>query len=143
MDKIITDPIFLHQKCRETTHEEILDLQLELRIRLALKLAWTTGLGLAAIQIGVPVRFAWYMYEGKSGQLVNPVIIGAWGSDIRKEGCLSIPGKWLNIERPWTISYIGGARKRKKRKISGMLARLIQHEIDHMEGILVTEKATE
>ena len=140
MDKIITDPIFLKQKCRETTHAEILDLQLELRIRLALKLAWTTGLGLAAIQIGVPVRFAWYMYEGKCGILVNPVIIGAWGSDIRKEGCLSIPGKWLQIDRPWTIKYETGAKKRKQRTISGILARLICHEVDHMEGILITDK---
>ena len=137
MDLIITDRTILHQISKETTQKEVDELNLISRLREANKGAWTIGAGLASIQIGIPVRFAWYIVNGKEGVLLNPIINKKWGSDIAKEGCLSIPNKYTEKERAWTIEYITNG---KKKKANGFLARLIQHEIDHMNGILVDEK---
>ena len=135
--QIITDIKKLRQVSRETTAQEVSDLNLVHCLREANKKAWTNGAGLAAIQIGIPVRFSWYVVNGREQTLLNPVILNKWGSDIQKEGCLSIPNTWRNVDRAWTIEYLN---RGKKRKVSGFEARLIQHEIDHMDGILIIDK---
>ena len=137
-DKIITDVKKLRINSKETTSKEVQDLNLISRLIKANKTAWTNGAGLAAIQIGVPLRFAWYVYEGKEGTLLNPVIVERFGSEVGKEGCLSIPNKWFDVERAYAITYLTNG---KKKRASGFLARLVQHEIDHMDGILVIDKA--
>ena len=108
MDKIVTKRRILSQISAETTLQEIEELDLLRRLRAANKTAWTKGSGLAAIQIGIPVRFAWYNHNGREGQLINPVITQRWGSDTAQEGCLSIPNKWMWVERSWTIEYETG-----------------------------------
>lgn len=135
---IVIDRDILHQISRETTSKEVEVLGLIRHLREANKTAWTEGCGLAAIQIGFHLRFAWFLdAKGKERNLLNPVIVNRWGLDIQKEGCLSIPNKFSKVSRAWTIEYITNGRKKK---VSGFEARLIQHEIDHMDGILNDEK---
>jgi len=128
----------LRKISRETSTQEVADLLLIDRLRAQNKAAWTDGCGLAAIQIGVPLRFAWYKCNGKEGVLLNPKILKTWGSSVEREGCLSIPNKYVMVDRAVTIEYLNNG---KKKKANGFLARLIQHEIDHMCGILNIDKA--
>jgi peptide deformylase len=143
MDKIITDPKILHQVSRDTTPEEVKSLNLQARLREAMKDAWCPGLGLAAIQIGIPLRYAWYRVpkeysmEFTEMELINPVIIS---TDRRfeypAEGCLSIPNTRVKTPRYLDIVIgMGGPHFAATR----LEAVLIQHEIMHMDGILITD----
>jgi len=140
-EAIVTDIKKLRVVSEDTTQEEVDGLNLVSRLIKANSTAWSKGCGLAAIQIGIPLRFAWLRYNGKDHILLNPEIVKEWGEHIEKEGCLSIPDKHTNVKRAWTIEYISGGIKRKKRKVSGYLARIIQHEIDHMNGTLNIDKS--
>jgi peptide deformylase len=137
MKEIVTDKKTLHQISLITTHEEVERLGLVKQLREANKTAWTKGAGLAAIQIGIPLRFSWYVLPNKKEYtLLNPVIIEKWGSDTKSEGCLSIPNYYQEVTRGWTIKYSNNG---KIKTISGFEARIIQHEIDHMDGKLITD----
>jgi len=105
------------------------------------------GVGLAAVQVGVPLRIAAIDIpntEKESLILVNPQIV--WQCDETQtdsEGCLSIPDIRANVVRAMTINVKGFSEKGEPiflEKVSGFLARIIQHEIDHMDGILFTDK---
>ena len=133
MPEIITDEKILHQVSRNTSWEEVGQLQLVQRIKEALPLAWTKGCGLAAIQIGAPLSFAWFIFNGKEECLLNPVIITRIGYHKDIEGCLSIPNKRTEKMRAYEIEYMSDG---KKKRAKGLKARIIQHEIDHMNGIL-------
>jgi peptide deformylase len=103
------------------------------------------GAGLAAPQIGVSLRVC--VVKGDENQhygLVNPVIIKAEGSQIGYEGCLSIPGWVGEVERYETVVVKGLNRRGKEVRIkaSGFTARAFQHEIDHLDGILFTDRLT-
>jgi len=135
--RIITDRAILLQISVKTTVEEVERLDLVKKMREAILSAWVRGSGLAAIQIGIPLRFGWFEIEGKEGILLNPVIIAKYGISITREGCLSIPKVWIEKERAYEIEYLTNGKKKKAR---GFKARLIQHEIDHMNGILMTDK---
>lgn len=137
---IIIDKKILRQTSRKTNQVEIDKLGLVKKLQEANKTAWTNGAGLAAIQIGIPLRFAWYRIEDREGVLLNPIIIKEFGKKVAEEGCLSIPNKYTKIERAYAIEYLSGG---KKKKANGFKARLIQHEIDHMNGILNIDKAIE
>jgi len=100
------------------------------------------GIGLAAPQINIQSRIIILditMSDGPSMALVNPVIIGI--SDNKEsydEGCLSLPGISADILRPFQVSVKGYTPKGKEVQIDadGLLARVFQHEIDHLNGIL-------
>ena len=102
------------------------------------------GIGLAAIQVGIPKRIIVLDIEQKEGKknpifLVNPEIIEkSENNSIYEEGCLSVPGQFAEIERPEKcyIKYLDYYGEKKEIKAEGMLATCIQHEIDHLEGIL-------
>lgn len=134
MDIIVTDKEILSQISVATTTEEVLELDLENRLKAACETAWVKGCGLAAIQIGVPLRFAWFRWGPEHFTLLNPRIIERKGK-IKKsvEGCLSIPNMWVkDVPRHNKIVYEShGVRHTAK----GDLARIIQHEIDHMDGV--------
>lgn len=137
---IITDPKFLSQKSTEmhTTTDGVNTIVS--KIKRALPTAWVKGYGLAAIQIGIPKRVCWYVYEGIETILVNPRIIYQNNLAIKsKEGCLSIPDKWFVTERYTYVNLVAtnieGSIKRFNEE-----AAIIQHEIDHMDGILCTER---
>ncbi len=102
------------------------------------------GIGLAAIQVGIPKRVIVLDLEQKEGQknpicLVNPEIIEkSKNNSTYEEGCLSVPGQFAEIDRPdkCHVKYLDYYGEKKEIKAEGMLATCIQHEIDHLEGIL-------
>ena len=102
------------------------------------------GIGLAAIQIGVPKRIIVMdisRNENKKEPLyfVNPVIKNKnIKKSIYEEGCLSVPDQFAEIERPNSceVEYLDYEGKKRSLKAEGLLATCIQHEIDHLEGIL-------
>ena len=102
------------------------------------------GIGLAAIQIGVPKRIIVMDISKKEDKknpmyFVNPVIKNK-NKDLStyEEGCLSVPNQFAEVDRPATceIEYLDYNGDKKLLKASGLLATCIQHEMDHLEGIL-------
>jgi peptide deformylase len=118
------------------------------------------GVGLAAPQVGVPERVIVVEYaeteeaeEGEEPQevepklyvMVNPEIVKASAdSEVGVEGCLSIPGLVGEVERVYEVRIKGLNRRGQpvKLKAEGWLARIFQHEIDHINGVLFTDHAT-
>ena len=102
------------------------------------------GIGLAAIQVGIPKRVIVLDIEQKEGNkkplfFVNPEIIEkSKNLTTYEEGCLSVPGQFAEIDRPdqCHIKYLDYDGNKKEMKAEGMLATCIQHEMDHLEGIL-------
>ena len=102
------------------------------------------GIGLAAIQIGVPKRIIVMDISRDQNKkepryFVNPVIKNKNKEQAKyEEGCLSVPGQFAEIERPNTcdVEYLDYNGKKKLLKADGLLATCIQHEMDHLEGIL-------
>jgi peptide deformylase len=103
------------------------------------------GAGLAANQIGVALRVC--VVKGEDKQiwgLVNPELVKKEGSQLGYEGCLSYPGWVGEVERAETVVVKGRNRHGKEIRIksSGFTARAFQHELDHLDGILFTDKLT-
>jgi len=105
------------------------------------------GVGLAAIQVGVPRRLVVLdvAEDGEERQplcLVNPEIV-TLGSEmhLHEEGCLSIPDVRVEIERPATVTvrYLDREGERKELAAEGLLATAIQHEINHLDGKLIID----
>ena len=103
-----------------------------------------SGIGLAAIQIGVPERIIVLDIAPKDSSrkpmyFVNPTIIEQSQKNLTyEEGCLSVPGQFAEIDRPdrCLIKYLDYYGKSSELRAEGLLATCIQHEIDHLEGIL-------
>jgi len=102
------------------------------------------GIGLAAIQIGIPKRII-VMDIAKKDEKKNPMyfvnpIIKNKNNDLStyEEGCLSVPDQFAEIDRPATceVEYLDYNGEKKILKATGLLATCIQHEMDHLEGIL-------
>tara|TARA_B100001123_G_scaffold443208_1_gene588712 strand:+ start:233 stop:757 length:525 start_codon:yes stop_codon:yes gene_type:complete len=102
------------------------------------------GIGLAAIQVGIPKRVIVLDIAQKEGTkkpifLVNPEIIQkSKNNSTYEEGCLSVPGQFAEIDRPdrCYIKYLDYHGEKKEIEAEGMLSTCIQHEMDHLEGIL-------
>lgn len=107
------------------------------------------GVGLSANQIGLDLKFfvVEMPQENKSPKfyaVFNPEIIkSSKEKDVMEEGCLSVPEVSGLVERPEKITLVGQDKNAKKIKIKawGLLARIFQHEIDHLNGILFIDKA--
>lgn len=140
---IVTDLKILKTVCKDTTLEEIQKLNLAGRIQVALKTGWTESVGLAAIQIGEPLNYAWYQLKDKPPvEIVNPVVVSAKGGYIyNNEGCMSLPKRRWSVYRFNTISFINHDQSPKGRLVEadGFEAVVIQHEVDHMRGLLCCE----
>jgi peptide deformylase len=105
------------------------------------------GIGLAATQLGVLHRVLVYRAfpEDPIVALINPVV--DWRSDeleSAEEGCLSLPGVHLDVERPVTVRVHAQDENGEKLDIEadGLRARVIQHEIDHLDGILILDRVS-
>lgn len=100
------------------------------------------GLGLAAPQVGILKRVCIVEYDGKLYELVNPVLVKSSGKCVDNEGCLSVPGFRGLVERPETIDveYTDRNGKRHKQHAEGYFARVFLHEMDHLDGILFSDK---
>lgn len=104
------------------------------------------GVGLAAVQIGKLKRLIVIDdYEGAKLVLMNPERIEASGDQEGLEGCLSVPDRVGKVKRfeKVTIEYTTSEGEKKTFEAEGFLARIIQHEMDHLEGILYTDLAEE
>ena len=107
------------------------------------------GIGLAAPQVGIAKRIFVVDVERESGErtklaLVNPVVAEKAGSVVGEEGCLSIPGIHADVKRHAEVVFEGldenGATIRVRAE--GLLARALQHELDHLDGILFIDRVS-
>ena len=105
------------------------------------------GIGLAAPQIGKNIRlFVVKIDDGVERVFINPVIVGTSEKQCSyEEGCLSIPKMYADVVRPEavTVQYQDGNGRRKTMEATGLLARVIQHEYDHLEGVLFIDRLSE
>lgn len=103
------------------------------------------GVGLAAPQVGRSIRCVVIDVGDDNGllELIDPVITEREGSEIDSEGCLSVPNVFGDVERAAkvVVEYTNRWNKRKRLAAGGLLARCIQHELDHLEGILFIDVA--
>ena len=141
--KILVEPDpFLRQKSKKV--EKVDDDTRSLMNDMLETMYDAPGIGLAAIQIGVPKRII-VMDLAKQNEkkqplyFVNPEIITKSEIDLTyEEGCLSVPGQFAEIDRPdkCKVKYLDYNGKEQILNAEGLLATCIQHEIDHLEGIL-------
>ena len=112
------------------------------------------GVGLAAPQVGVDLRVAVIEYPDDEDdpeitmrvyELINPEIIRSKGAECGQEGCLSIPGLVADVDRATYILLRAQDRNGREFRLKAYdwLARVFQHEIDHLQGVLMTDKATQ
>ena len=104
------------------------------------------GVGLAAVQIGkLKQLIVIDDYEGTKMVLINPVRVAEEGTSEALEGCLSVPERVGKVKRfeKIKINYTDRAGEEKTMEAEDFLARIIQHEMDHLEGILYTDLADE
>jgi peptide deformylase len=106
-----------------------------------------SGVGLAAPQVGLSERvFVIDLSVGKSAAdliaLVNPTFVRRNGMQLEEEGCLSVPGFHATVARPLHVVIRGLDRNGQERTIEahGLLARALQHEMDHLDGILFIDR---
>ncbi|MFD1930465.1 MULTISPECIES: peptide deformylase [Nonomuraea] len=98
--------------------------------------------GLAAPQIGVSARVVVFDYDGKAGHLVNPRLELSERTIVADEACLSAPGAWWPLERSFGVTARGRDMYGKPVTVRaiGMLARVLQHEADHLDGVLFVDR---
>ena len=101
------------------------------------------GAGLAAPQVGILRRVV--VVDVKEGffEFVNPVIVESKGEQTGSEGCLSVRGKRGIVTRPMVVKVEYSDRKGKRKKLTarGFFARAVCHELDHLDGVLYTDRA--
>ena len=103
------------------------------------------GCGLAAVQVGVLRRIV--VIETNEGlfEFINPKIIAMSGEQTGEEGCLSVPGEWGITKRPQHVTVRALNRKGEVIEVTGhdLLAKAMCHELDHLDGIIYTDKIIE
>lgn len=102
------------------------------------------GAGLAAPQIGVSLRVVAVDVEEGYFEFINPVFVWQKGEQTGSEGCLSVRGKAGTVTRPNKVKIVFQDRKGDRYSLvaRGFFARAVCHELDHLDGILYTDKAT-
>lgn len=137
--RLFGDPVL------KTPAEPVTDFDAELR-KLVADLTETmhdqNGLGLAAPQIGVGLRVFTYYVDDQLGHLINPSLDLSAERETDDEGCLSFPGLAYPTERSWQAVARGFNMHGEPVTIegSGVLARCVQHETDHLDGILFVDR---
>ena len=146
--KILTQPNpILRKKSIDISAEVIKGRELRSLVSsMAKTMVKTDGVGLAAPQIGKNIRLI--VINSKDGVfcLINPKFTKkSWARELAQEGCLSIPGVFGKVKRHKKVSLTYYNQEGKKIKLTavGMMARVLQHEIDHLDGILFIDKASE
>jgi len=138
------DPV-LRAKAREV---EVFDDALREEIaRMGRLMHESIGIGLAATQVGTINRVLVYRVQPESpvNALINPVI--EWRgkeTEVMEEGCLSLPGVVVDVERPVHVRVSARDEDGEPIEIeaSGLEARVIQHEVDHLDGVLILDRTT-
>tara|TARA_Y100001970_G_C14251731_1_gene872382 strand:- start:4922 stop:5443 length:522 start_codon:yes stop_codon:yes gene_type:complete len=141
--KILTEPDpILRKKCEPL---ETVDIDTKKLMDDMLETMYAApGIGLAAIQVGILKRLI--VIDISKGEekkrpifLINPSIVyQSKKTSVYEEGCLSLPGQFAEIERPaeCTVKFINYDGKEQELKTEGLLATCVQHEIDHLNGVL-------
>ncbi|MCH5148001.1 MAG: peptide deformylase [Clostridiales bacterium] len=103
------------------------------------------GAGLAAPQIGIPLRVVVIDVEEGYYEFINPVILSQKGEQVGEEGCLSVKGKQGTVKRPQKVKVEYRDRNGRKHTVTAedFFARAVCHELDHLDGILYIDKADE
>ncbi|MFA6358040.1 MAG: peptide deformylase [Candidatus Omnitrophota bacterium] len=129
----------LRKKCAFT--ERITDSEIKLFEDMLFTMRHFSGIGLAAPQIGIAKNLIVADIGEGAVMLANPIILKTKGFVKWEEGCLSIPGVGVDINRPDEIIVSGVNVKNKviELKARGLLARVLQHEIDHLQGKLIID----
>lgn len=142
--RIVPDPM-LKAKARPVTRADT-DTVRALVPRMFATMYRAPGIGLAAPQIGTPLRLAVVdlMKDDKPTPitLINPEVVAtSEETATREEGCLSLPGMYADITRPARVKvrYLDQEGTRKEIEADGLLAACLQHEIDHLDGILFVD----
>jgi peptide deformylase len=143
---VVTDISYLRQVSKKTSMREVEKRELVTLVKYGIHKAWVFGYGLAAIQLGMPIAAAWYWLPedeekpllAKGHLLINPVILEKKELIIKaNEGCLSIPNKFVTTKRYNWIRYETDG---EIKVATGIEAQIVQHETDHMNGILVIDR---
>jgi peptide deformylase len=138
---ILGEPI-LREKAKPVSMKEIANLT-PLIDQMVETMYHAAGVGLAAPQVKVSKRFFVYDIGDGPGAIINPEIVRSEGEDLGVEGCLSIPRLHGEVMRAMTVEVKGLDRTGKPIRIEATeyLARVFQHEIDHLDGILFIDRA--
>ncbi len=139
---VATENPVLHQKTKKI--KDPMDLRFTVLAEDMFKVLHEShGVGLAAPQIGLEERICVIEENGNRYVLINPSITKySKETVVMEEGCLSVPEKFFPIERPAevNVSYTTLDGKRAKLRANGLLARACQHEIDHLNGIIILDR---
>jgi peptide deformylase len=130
----------LRQKCAQV--KEVTPLESELLSQMHWTMKQAKGIGLAAPQVGILKRlFVADIGSGNVVKMVNPIIVKTAGLDRLVEGCLSIPGAQVEVERAYEVVVSGLDERGQQRewKAKKLLARVILHEMDHLDGKLIID----
>lgn len=138
------DPVLKSRALPVTTFDDALVAEIG---RMGLLMEDALGIGLAATQVGRLRRLLVYRVEHDSpvNALVNPEL--EWSSkdtEVMEEGCLSLPGVHVDVERPIHVRVRAQDERGEAVTVeaSGLEARVIQHEMDHLDGVLILERTT-
>lgn len=135
----------LRQKSRELSVEEINSPKIQELIDDMIETMWAVdGIGLAAIQVGQPLRLAIVTQEKDAIVIVNPVVKStSFKKEVLGQGCLSVPGYSGEVKRPVALHLDALDRHGNPLsfKAQGLISHIIQHEVDHLNGILFFDKA--
>jgi peptide deformylase len=138
--KTFGDPVL---KTRATRVKEFDDALLRLTEEMLVTMREREGVGLAANQVGRLRRVLVAGIEEDEYVLINPVIEARSDeTEVLAEGCLSIPGIQVDVERPVAVTVSGqdAAGEEIRFEAEGLLARVFQHEIDHLDGVLILDR---
>jgi len=144
--KVFSCPVLRNKsralKTNELQNEDIKQLILDMEKTMLEK----DGIGLAAPQIGKNIKVIVVNTESGVIALINPKILRkSWKKEIMEEGCLSLPEVFGLVKRSAKVNLVALNKngKKVKFKATGMFARVLQHEIDHLSGVMFIDKATE
>ncbi len=117
------------------------DSEREMLSMMAKAMYLNQGVGLAAVQVGIDKQLAVVDVGDGLIKLINPAILKREGSEIQEEGCLSVPGARVKVKRAKKIvvSFLNENGEIKQVKAENLLARAIQHELDHLSGTLIID----
>lgn len=129
----------LRKKCEKI--EEVSSYEKDLFSKMLFTMRHFQGIGLAAPQVGILKRLIVVDLGEKEFKLANPEILEVKGEDKLVEGCLSIPGAQVEVKRAYEVVVEGLNEENKlvQIKAKGLLARVLQHEIDHLDGKLIID----
>ncbi|MFH0815081.1 MAG: peptide deformylase [Candidatus Falkowbacteria bacterium] len=101
------------------------------------------GIGLAAPQVGMSKRLIIVATQTGVAVFINPKILSrSWKKETAEEGCLSVPGRSIRVRRSTkiTVEFYDMNAEKQELNATGLFARVLQHEIDHLDGILIIDK---